>query len=169
MPVSLYEGAWRYGDRLLHEGGAEQSGDALVTITGLTLQGSSAITYPIIVHRLTLTEQERVQTFESFNDVVHVYAYGQSAGLLTIEGSSIADRAINESHVATIRDLLTPYRRRIRAFKAAQQQRAFTQIYLPSKGYVEGVIVGLTLGFQDNPFNVASFTLQVIVTNSRLD
>jgi len=122
------------------------------------------LTWPVIFNSYRLEESERLQVLETFNDLVHVYAYGRSIGRLTLGGmvmpSGTFPGITDNLHTA----LMKKYQEDLRAFKRASNAgNEYIRIAGPRGLYLDGILGGLLLEVTAETDSIAAVTLSLLL------
>ena len=104
---------------------------------------TSSLVTPVIFNQFVINYNEKVQVLESFNEVVHIYAYGKGAGSLTLGGMVLAT-CDNRLLANTNRLLVKQYENQLRAFQAARRGD-LVKVSGPGGIVGSGVVVSLSV------------------------
>jgi hypothetical protein len=106
---------------------AEDDGQSAIYINEKDKSGGKGLfAYPVIFTSISIRLGERVQVIESFNDAVHLNAFGKNAAVLSLAGHVIGSVKDNDGQEKTGSLLIKNYDNNIRAFEAAKKGKLIT-------------------------------------------
>lgn len=127
--------------------------------------GGSGLVSPVIFVSFTVTFREKIQVVESFNEVVHIYAYGKGAGQLILGGHVLAECNSNPKLERTRDFLITEYEDNLRAFQSASKGD-LVKVAGPGNIVVSGVVDSLQVAAISEYNNKLDFTLTMTTSSS---
>jgi len=126
----------------------------------------SAFTFPIVFNAYRVQLTEKVQFLESFNEFIHVYAFGKGVGQAQLSGHVFATQQ-NPVHQRFKQRLIDQYSNKFRAFKLAKDGK-LAKVSGPGTNLIQGVVLDLNYSIDAQQSNVINFELRIGIVSSAL-
>jgi len=162
---------WRYVDGFSTDGTGRDTGYVKVSV-GSSSGGSGGegglLAFPVIFTGFQINLREKIQVLETFNEFVHVYAFGRGVGNATLNGLVLGQRN-NPDGAGLKGSLIDVYENQLRARKLAEAGN-LAIISGPGDAVVQGVThtfnFGMTVSEQGGD-NVVPWQMELVTAGGR--
>lgn len=164
MALDIFQNSDMYA--LTHNGNAEKSGMIAVDLSSSEKSsgGNGLFTFPVVFTACSVQHGEKVHLLESFNEAIHIFAFGKTSGNINLQGYLLSDSKSNDRH-QKFSALIGDKYKKIRAFNAAKSGQK-VMISVPGGLVLSGICSGFSYSMSSESNSVINFSLQFVTTST---
>jgi len=165
MANELFPDGGRYA--LRHDPGGDNANNGMIAVNLSSAGGGgggSLYVFPVIFSSCSVQHGEKTHLLEAFNEAIHVFAFGKTAGRISLQGYLLSTSSKNKKHADFSALLCDPYDK-IRAFSAAKAGQK-VMVSGPGGVVLSGVCSDFSYAMNGEMNNAITFNLSFITTST---